>query len=144
MKTRRKVVNSRVALRFEITKKHVKLAKKCDATGCVVAQALLDSLGEMLDSVQVGSNVTKVVTDSKVFRYTTPTMLKQAIPEFDRTGIWNLKPGTYHLAPYSKVNRHKEIKRETGGKLVKFTGGKRKITRKVKAADTLATLEECK
>lgn len=140
----RKVVNARIPLRFEITKKHVRLAKKCDATGCVVAQALLDAVGEMLDHVQVGSNVTKVVTDSRVIRYATPTLLRQAIPDFDRTGEWKLQPGTYHLAPYSKPNRHKEIKRESGGKLVKFTGTKRAITRKVKAATTLAALEECK
>jgi hypothetical protein len=140
---KKKIVNARTPLRFEITKKHVRLAKKCDATGCVVAQALLDSVGEMLEHVAVGSNVTKVVTDSRVIRYTTPTLLKQAIPEFDRTGEWKLKPGVYHLAPYSKPNRHKEIKRETGGRLVKFSGTKRAITRKVKAAETLATLDEC-
>src|SRR5688572_15748471 len=140
----RRVVNAKVPLRFEITKKHVRLAKKCDATGCVVAQALLESVGEMLDHVAVGSNVTKVVTDSRVIRYTTPTRLKEAIPHFDRTGEWKLAPGVYYLAPYLKDSRHKEIKQKTGGKLVKFTGAKRKITRKVKAAETLATLEECK
>jgi len=140
----RKVVNAKVPLRFEITKKHVRLAKKCDASGCVVAQAVLDAVGEMLDNVQVGSNVTKVVTDNRVIRYTTPKSLREAIPHFDRTGEWKLKTGTYQLSPYCRKNRHKEIKRETGGKLVKFTGTKRKITRKVKAADTLAALEECK
>ncbi len=143
---------AQTGLGMKITKVHEQRAVKGDCRSCVVAQSLLDALGELFEFVEVGPSVTKIVTKTEVIKYNTPEKLKRAIPVFDETGFWHLPIGDYRLLPYSRHNekRHKLIK-GTGGrgknKLVVFSGSERSIprgTRKMTRLDILCGLQEQK
>lgn len=94
---RRKIVVARGPLEFTIKQRDHENAKCGDPAECVIAQALLRCVGEVFVGVQVGAKVTKVITDTKVIRYGTPSKLKEALQKFDKTGIWKLPPGVYKL-----------------------------------------------
>lgn len=86
-------------LSFEITKKCCQLAKRRDSQGCVIAQALHASIGDLCEGIFVGSNIIKIVTSDRIVRYTTPYKIRKQIPDFDKTGEWNLPLGQYTLQP---------------------------------------------
>ncbi len=144
-KKRKKIVNARIPLKIFIEQRHVKVAKCSDPEGCVLAQAILGSIGELFERVLVGSTITKIITHDRVIRYRTPNAIKKAIPIFDATGAWNLPPGTYNLgAVTKKEGRHKLIKgKATPGKLVNFHG-RPLPTRDVTRAEVLCAVQNPK
>jgi hypothetical protein len=110
-------------LTFVITPEHIKTATCGSAGNCVVAQALKDcDIGQFLEGMEVGSNVTKIYTNNKVVVYTTPHALKRAIPVFDRTGEWNLPVGEYTLLPHQPRPRRWEKAKRHGGVQSMFRG----------------------
>ncbi len=97
MSSPRKVVDSTKPFGFTITAKHVAKAKCGDPKTCVVAQAVSDAFGDVFESIEVGSAVTKVFTSDKIIRYATPAPMRAAIRTFDKTGRWPLAVGQYRL-----------------------------------------------
>ncbi len=127
---------------FEITAKHIKLAKQCDQSGCVVALALLDHVGDLFEEVLVGSTVTKIVTKLEVLRYRTPAKLRTAIPIFDRTGSWELPPGKYTLGVYKPSGTGGKDKTGTLTGKSKFAGRSIPVrTRHVTRKDVLCSID---
>lgn len=104
----RTAVDAAGALPFVIENKHI-VTGRCGKPGeCVVAQALNDALGGMLDGAEVGASIIKVYVggpDGKCFRYATPARIARQIPVFDKTGQWDLPPGEYTLHPPSPTAR---------------------------------------
>lgn len=112
MGIQRVVVNATKDLDFKIGETHVALAGCGDPTKCVVAQALWDCLGDFFQGLQVGSNVTKIITSDKVIRYKTPAPIRKAIPFYDKTGKWDLPAGEYTLLPFiQRPPRRKDDKK---------------------------------
>jgi hypothetical protein len=137
-----KVVDAKKPLIFKITKAHHKAAKCKDPSQCVVAQAIQDTLGEHFDRIEIGTNITKVFTPTKVIRYSTPSVLSRQIPVFDETGRWDLPfDQEYRLAPVHASHRldrpsrwDKKVERPPGAKKPadRFRGRKlptRKVSR---------------
>ena len=102
---RRKVIDADQALTLKITGAHVKRAKCGDARMCVIAQALQDHFGPMVDGFQVGSNITKVYSGDRIIRYSTPGKLARSLRLFDQTRQWHLPPGEYTLKPLAASYR---------------------------------------
>ena len=65
----------------------------------------MDRLGDFFTGIEVGSTVTKVYTDDKVVRYSTPGKLRSAIVVFDKTKEWPLPPGEYRLNVLAPTHR---------------------------------------
>ncbi len=93
------------SLTFKITSAHCEIAKCGDPNQCVVAQAMLDAFGDMLEGVEVGTTITKIYFPGQEIRYSTSSKLRRAIPIFDKTGQWMLPEGEYTLLPPSKSNK---------------------------------------
>lgn len=95
---KRKTVEDAVKpITITITQRHVEVAKCGDAGACVVAQACLDVWGQVLEAIQVGTHIIKLVFPTKIIRYVTPSPISRALPVFDKTGLWSLPPGQYTL-----------------------------------------------
>lgn len=98
-KTSSKVVDATRKLAFAITAASIKQARCKDPGNCVVALAVRNALGDMFDGIEVGSSIIKVYCPGRIIRYGTPKVLRDQIPEFDRTGKWSLPVGQYILMP---------------------------------------------
>jgi len=95
-----RIIEPRTPLLFEITKKHVELADKHRGQPCfcVVAQALQ----EVPDAVAavVHPYITNLMTGTgNVRRYLTPTVLREALDNWDKGNDWQLPSGEYFLEP---------------------------------------------
>ncbi len=118
---RKAVRNAQKPLVLVITEEHVKRGKCKDPRQCVIAQALRDSqVGEFAESFMVGPSCTKIVFAKEIWRYKTPTRLRNALSTFDDTEQWHLPPGTYMLMPYTAAQRRWESAKRHGGKQSKF------------------------
>ncbi len=100
MGQKRKVVDATHELMIKITTEDRALAVCLDPSNCVVARAVRRMIPDFFEAIQVGSSVTKIYTDTKVFRYATPSQLRRQIPVFDKTGTWDLL-GEYTFRPLS-------------------------------------------
>jgi hypothetical protein len=146
----RLLVDARRPLALIVTNRHVELAHCGDPRACVVAQAAIDALGELFEEIQVGTNVTKIVTATKVIRYQTPWALREAIPVFDETGEWLLADGTYTLLPYKRREKENRLhtiddsNRDRAKQSPMKNRGIRHKSRKVTRADGLAVRPEKK
>lgn len=134
------LLEPRKALKFSITPKNVKCAKKGDAEACVIAQALKHKFHRELTEVRVCKSITKLYFRAldRIERYQTPPELSKALPRFDRTGQWNLPDGVYELkpiAPSQKLARKNENqrRRRQEKKLEEATGIKRVRDRSIEA-----------
>jgi hypothetical protein len=112
-------------LKFEITPQHEKVAKCKDPCQCVIAQALTEALGPMMQMAIVGATVVKIITDTKVIMYRTPQLLKIALQHFDKKLGWPLDPGNYKLLPYSEKRHRMHIMSTRRWQSKKRTGGLR-------------------
>ena len=111
----RKKENATIAMRITILPEHVKKAKCGDPANCVIAQALLATFGDLLNHCEIGSKVMRIITDTKVIRYSMTNQLSRALIIFDKTGQWGLPPGDYWLLPYrERPDRWEEAKRKGG------------------------------
>ena len=115
---KRKVVNATKKLILSITEENVKQAKCSDPNQCVIAQALHNHFGPVVEGFQVGASITKVITGDKLIRYTTSAKLRNALITFDKTKHWKLPPGEYNLNPmhagYVSHRWDKKKKKKTG------------------------------
>lgn len=109
MKTKRTIKKAKRKLALTITKENIKSAVPGDSCNCVVAQALQNKFGEIVQGVDVGPNKTKVHLDDggqgTTWMYKTPTILRKQLPLFDKTGKWPLPPGIVELLPYPKAGQ---------------------------------------
>jgi hypothetical protein len=123
---RREVIDADEGLTLKVTPAHVKRAKCGDPGQCVVAQALRDHFGPMVDGFQVGSNITKVYSGDRIIRYSTPGKLARSLRLFDRTRQWHLPPGEYTLKPlavsYRRGARWEKMRRTGTRPQDKFRG----------------------
>ena len=121
-----------------ITQEDIQLGETCSTKSCVIAEAI--KRDTRIDAVEVGKSITKITIAGVVTRYSPKASLIKAIDEFDKTGKWNLPPGTYRFyAPKgtqklgSRPSRwDKEPKTKTKPGQDKFNGKAlptRKITR---------------
>lgn len=93
----------RKRLMFEITQAHCEIAVQNDPCNCVIAQAFHDKFGDGLAAINVLPTRTKLIfSDGRIHRYCTPSVLRDALSEFDRTKHWNLPEGVYYLLPIPK------------------------------------------
>lgn len=103
-----RVSEPKKAIQFEITVKHCEVAKRKDPCECVIAQSFYDKFKEKLSSIHVLSTITTLIYPSGlVHRYRTPPDLRNALEEFDKTGLWNLEPGTHELLPLPRSQTSK-------------------------------------
>jgi hypothetical protein len=86
------IVDASSNLSFDINSNHVKEAKPMCKRECVIAQALKGY--PELHEVEVGASKTFLHFATKIVRYKTPTVLRDALRAFDATGDWKLKKGT--------------------------------------------------
>jgi hypothetical protein len=102
MSSPERMKDATTALRFMITKKHVKTAVCMDPQKCVIAQAIREALPDHVSAIHVGGKITKVVdTSGLTLRYMTPEKLAKELRNFDKTGLWGLPDGMYRLnAPH--------------------------------------------
>ncbi len=121
---RRRKENAKKPITITITPSHVRKAKCGDPAACVVAQALLDTFGDLFEGCEIGARVIRIITETKVVRYSTPHKLTKAIPVFDDTKRWNLPPGEYTLMPYKSRPRRWEKAKRRGGTQSTFIGRK--------------------
>jgi len=89
-------------LSFNMTDLDKKKAVPFDEQNCAVAIPLKRNLGGFCERVFVGPTVVKIMTPGMVTRYKTPKVIQDAIPEFDKTGVWKLPSGRYTLYPVPK------------------------------------------
>ena len=109
---------------FTITVNNVAKAVRKDKTRCVVANALR-SRKDVTD-VLIGASVSTVTfTSGRVIRYTTPTILKDALNRWDKWGDWELPPGNYFLEVKDKPTA-KYKKRTTTNKVAYYSTGRRR------------------
>lgn len=93
----------RKPLKFEITAQHCTLAKRKDACNCVIAQAFYSKFGASLASIHVLPTITTLIfPDGRVHRYRTSPLLRKALTDYDKDGVWSLDPGVYELLPLPK------------------------------------------
>lgn len=92
-----KVMDAKITLVLDISKKDIERAKPGDMDNCVVAQALQRQLGT--HQVCVGRNITSVLKEDVLVRFKTPNVLAKNLRIFDKTGCWSLPEGTYELKP---------------------------------------------
>jgi len=140
MDKRKTIKNATKPMTITIDRLHIKKAKCGDPAACVVAQALTDRFGDLFTGCEVGSNVTKIVTETQVIRYSTPNALRRAIPIFDKTGQWELPPGDYTLMPYKPRPRRWEKAKRNGGKQSVFKG-RAVPSRRVKRVEALCAVD---
>ncbi len=124
-KKRYRKIDAKRPLVFTITPEDVESAVCGDPENCVIARACTHCLGDLFESIQVGASITKVVrSDGMKVRYKTPAFLRRALIVFDTTGVWDLPPGEYRLAPpkpsssveaNAKRNRLHTIKKKKPG-----------------------------
>jgi hypothetical protein len=87
-------------LRFKIDAKHCASAKRKDPCQCVIAQAMYDTFGDNIATVQVLHTKTILIfTNGTVKEYRTPRDLRDGLKAFDETGVWNLPEGDHFLLP---------------------------------------------
>lgn len=87
-------------LRFKIGAKHCAFAKQKDPCKCVIAQAMYDTFGDNIATVQVLHTKTILIfTNGTVKEYRTPSELREGLKAFDQTGVWDLAEGEYFLLP---------------------------------------------
>lgn len=91
------VSDAKRSLVFEITLQDVKVAKRHNKRLCVIASALRAVPG--IQEVLVGTNVVRVRSEGKIWRYATPGILSKALAKFDASGYWLLPAGVYTLKP---------------------------------------------
>lgn len=101
----RQVFDATTPITIVITENHVALAQPGEPGKCVVALAIKDRFGDMLEGAEVGSNVTKIFTSDRIIRYRTPNTIKRQVPVFDKTEMWNLPSGEYTLQVMSPTSR---------------------------------------
>lgn len=109
--TPRKLVDSTKPLIFRITAAHVAKAKCQNPNECVVAQAINDQLVDQLERIDVGTSIIKITTETKVYRYATPSRLRDCIKVFDRTKMWNLPLGEYRLNAMPRATATRQVTR---------------------------------
>ncbi len=120
------VKNATVAVSLLITYLHQRRAVCGNPAECVVAQALHEHFGDLMEFAEVGSTTTKIKVGNIIWRYKTPNRLGRALLVFDKTGKWELPPGQYTLLPYTAAtyrwDKKKKKKDAVGGKQDMFRG----------------------
>jgi hypothetical protein len=110
-------IYKQLPLIVNIQSKHTKKAVRSNPSECVVAQALLEHFGnahKKITDVRVGSTRTNVVMGDKMVGYKTPYEFRKAIPNFDRTGEWEVPEGEYVFTPVMKSIVIKKGKKPSG------------------------------
>ncbi len=77
---------------IRVTADHIKRAKPGDTCLCVLALAGKEQLGDVVDGLVVKRTKTFVKSGNRIVRYVNGHDLYDAIPAFDRTGVWTLGP----------------------------------------------------
>lgn len=126
------VYASNEKLVLHITPECVKGACRSSKKDCVIARAIKKQQ-QFADGWQVGHRISMIYSDKakEVVRYGTSSKLSRALAEFDRTGLWNLKPGYYVLNPLPagyRVGTRWAWYNAGGGNADKFKGTS-KVTR---------------
>lgn len=118
------VLNAVSRLIFVITAGMIGKAVRYEKAKCVVALALKDR--KDIADVLIGASVSTVTfTSGRVVRYRTPTILRDALNRWDRTGDWELPPGTYYLEVPAKP-KTKYVKHKTANVVTFYTSGRRR------------------
>jgi hypothetical protein len=132
--------DANVPLTITITPEHVARAKCNDPAQCVVAQALMDHFGGMVDGFECGSNITKIYSiGGKICtRYSTGSALRRSLVNFDKTKKWDLPPGVYQLNPLANCYR-----REARWHKKKNSGGVRSVFNAKRQAPTRHAATVC-
>jgi hypothetical protein len=124
-------------LDLRITQQCIDNAVCASKQECVVAQAI-QRQEKFATDWMVGTNITIITCEplKMVMKYGTSAALARAIPKFDNSTNWDLKPGLYRLNPlpvgYRLGNRFVMFKREenrVGGKKSVFKGTAKAPTR---------------
>lgn len=139
------IVEAPFPLKFEITQSAVDKAVCGDPSHCVIAEAFKEAFGVLFEEIWVGSKITKILTQDKVYRYGTPDVLSKALKNFDLTGKWSIPLGTYYLSARACArldHKHKKTDRKLPPRVIRVRGKRlASPTRRVPLACQVANRE---